>query len=467
MGGFKYMPMGDLSGTLTMNQLQAAVSSGLIDTIMVGLVDMQGRIVGKRIPADFFLSDILEPGMHFCKYLLGTEMEMGTPDGYRMMSWDEGYGDWTARPDLTTIRPLPWLAGTALVLSDVYDHEGNMVAISPRQVLQHQVERARQLGFEPVMATELEFYLWRETYESAHDKGYQNLERSSSYLEDYHFLQSTKFEPFYRQVRQQMQDAGIPIISAKGEAGPGQYEINWLHGPAVAAADRHAIFKHGLKEIAIANQLAVTFMAKPDQQFAGSSCHVHVSLIDRATGKNAFAPIQHGSTEMSPVGQSFLAGQLALAQEFTLLYAPTVNSYKRYASASWAPVNIAWAYDNRTCGLRLVGEGQGLHIENRLPGADANPYLTLAGILAAGLWGIEHGLHCPPEYHGNAYNDADLPRVPTKLDLALNLFESSHAAKESLGESVVAHYLNAGRVEQNTYDAVVTSWERDRYFERI
>jgi glutamine synthetase len=454
-------------GTLTLNQLQEAVANSRIDTVIVGLVDLQGRIVGKRIPAEFFLTDIVEPGMHFCKYLLGTEMEMTTPSGYRMMSWEEGYGDWTARPDLSTIRELPWLPGTVLILSDVYDHDGNLVAISPRQVLAQQVERARKLGFEPIMATELEFYLWRETYESAQAKGYHDLRQSGTYLEDYHFLQSTTFEPFYRQVRQQMQGAGIPLISAKGEAGPGQYEMNWLHGPAITAGDYHAVFKHGLKEIALQHDLAVTFMAKPDHRYAGSSCHVHVSLLDRNSGKNVFASEGDNYVELSSVGQSFLAGQLALARDMTLLYAPTVNSYKRYAAASWAPVNVAWAYDNRTCGLRLVGQGQSLHVENRLPGADANPYLVLAGILAAGLWGVEHQLPCPPEYHGNAYNDPNLPRVPTRLTEAIELFEQSPAAKSAFGEDVVAHYLNAGRVEQEAYDAVVTSWERERYFERI
>lgn len=454
-------------GTLSLDELQTAVNTGAIDTIMVGLVDMQGRIVGKRIPAEHFLSDVLGTGMHFCKYLLGTDMEMGTPDGYRMMSWDEGYGDWIARPDLSTLRVIPWLAGTALVLSDVYDHNGQLVSISPRQVLQHQIQRARSLGYEPIMATELEFYLWRETFESAREKGYQNLKTYGWYFEDYHFLQSTKSESFYRQVRQKMRQAGIPIISAKGEAGPGQYEINLAHGPALTAADHHAVYKHGLKEMAIENGLAVTFMAKPDHQLTGSSCHVHVSLVDRATGRNAFSGEKAEGTGLSLVGSRFLAGQLALAREFTLLYAPTVNSYKRYAAASWAPVNVAWAYDNRTCGLRVVGEGASLHIENRLPGADANPYLALAGILAAGLWGIEHGVDCPPEYQGNAYSDPDLPRVPNRIGEALDLFAGSQAAQETLGEDVVAHYWNAGRVERDAYDAVVTSWERERYFERI
>ncbi len=453
----------EIAGILNLDGLHQAVREGQIDTMMVGLVDMQGRVVGKRIPAAFFLDEILAEGMHFCKYLLGTDLDMGTPAGYEMMSWQEGYGDWVARPDLSTIRGLPWLPGTALVLCDIYDHEGELVSISPRQILKEQVERARKLGLEPLMATELEFYLWRETYDSVRDKGYQNLNFSSGYIEDYHFLQSTKYEPFYGQVRRQMQAAGIPIISAKGEAGPGQYEINWRHGPAVTAGDFHVLFKHGIKEIAIEHGLAVTFMAKPMHQLAGSSCHVHVSLVD-GQGKNVFVE-ENGA--MSRVGEQFLAGQLALAQEFTLLYAPTVNSYKRYAAASWAPVNIAWAYDNRTCGIRVVGKGPGLHIENRLPGADANPYLTLAGILAAGLWGIENHRAKPSEYRGNAYEDQQLPRVPMRLLDAVDLFARSEAARTSFGPEVMQHYVHAARTEQRSFDEAVTSWERERYFEQI
>lgn len=460
------MTNGHRDGIMSLDDLKQRTSRGEIDTMMVGIVDLQGRIVGKRIPADYFLSDVMATGMHFCKYLLGTDIEMTTPPGYALMGWEEGYGDWVARPDFTTLRAIPWLPGSALVLCDVFDHEGEPVMVSPRQVLQAQIDRARKMGFEPVMATELEFYLWRETYETAHQKGYQNLETYGWYLEDYHFLQSTKAEPFYRQVRKQMREAGVPVISAKGEAGPGQYEINMDHGPALETADNHALYKHGLKEIALQNELAVTFMAKPDHKLTGSSCHVHMSLIDRETGRNVFSDTS-SATSMNPLGQYFLAGQLALAQEFTLLYAPTVNSYKRYAAASWAPVNIAWAYDNRTCGLRVVGEGGGLHIENRLPGADANPYITLAGMLAAGLWGIEHQLDCPPEYHGNAYADPHLPRVPNRLGEAIRLFEGSSAIKESFSEVIVAHYLNAARIEYEAYQGIVTSWERERYFERI
>jgi len=459
--------MSSLVGGWSLGQLEDAIRDGTIDTVMVGFVDMQGRLVGKRIPADHFIDEVVDEGVHFCKYLLGTDMEMGTPEGYTLMNWNEGYGDWTAVPDFSTLRPVPWLPGTALVLSDVVDHQGEAVAIAPRQILKTQIERARRMGFDVVMATELEFYLWRETYESAYQKGYRDLQTFGWYLEDYHFLQSTKAEPFYRQVRNQMRQAGIPVISGKGEAGPGQYEINLAHGPALTAADHHAIYKHGIKEIALAHNLAVTFMAKPDHRLTGSSCHVHVSLTDADTGQNVF--YQNGSAghELSEVGRRFLAGQLALSREWTLLFAPTVNSYKRYASASWAPVNIAWAYDNRTCGLRVVGKGSSLHIESRLPGADANPYLTLAAILAAGLWGIDHGLDCPPPFDGNAYEAPELPRVPRKLDEAIHLFGESEAAVESFGQDVVDHYLNAARIERDAYDAVVTTWERERYFERI
>ncbi|MDA8194000.1 MAG: glutamine synthetase family protein [Thermaerobacter sp.] len=462
------MESSSMTGHLTLDDLKTAASRDTIDTVMVGLVDLQGRLVGKRIPVRHFLDELLPSGMHFCKYLLGTDMEMNTPDGFPSMSWSEGYGDWVAVPDLSTLRAVPWLPGTALVLSDVVDHHGHPVAVSPRQVLKRQIARAEARGFDPIMATELEFYLWRETFESAREKDYVGLKTFGWYLEDYHFLQSTKAEPFYRDVRRQMRDAGIPLVAAKGEAGPGQYEINLHHGPALAAGDHHAIYKHGLKEIAVAHDLAVTFMAKPDHRLTGSSCHIHVSLRDRQTGQNAFAGGDPDHPEaMSPVAQSFLAGQLALSQQWALLFAPTINSYKRYASASWAPVNIAWAYDNRTCGLRVVGGGQSLHVENRLPGADANPYIALAGILGAGLWGVEHRLTLPPEFSGNAYQADDLPRVPRRLDDALELFRNSQPALDTFGPEVVAHYLNAARVEREAYDAIVTTWERERYFERI
>ncbi len=451
----------------TKRDLETAVETGTIDTIMAGFVDMQGRIVGKRIPADVFVSEVADEGVHFCKYLLGTDMNMGTPSGYDLMNWEEGYGDWTAVPDFDTLYPIPWLPGTAMVLSDVVDQEGEPVNIAPRQILRRQIERARNMGFDPVMATELEFYLYKDSYEQARTKGFQNLETFGWYLEDYHFLPSSKAEPFYRQVRTQMRQAGIPVISGKGEAGPGQYEINLAHGPALATADNHAVYKHGIKEIAQAQNLAVTFMAKPEHQLTGSSCHVHVSLTDRKTGGNVFLDKSVKGNRLSDVGRWFLAGQLALSREWTLLLAPTVNSYKRYTSASWAPINIAWAYDNRTCGLRVVGRESGLHIESRLPGADANPYIALAGILAAGLWGIKHQLLCPPPYEGNAYAASDMPCMPRRLDESSGLFAKSAAARESFGDEVVAHYLNAAQEEQEAYDKIVSSWERERYFERI
>ena len=454
------------AAALTLERLQELAEVGDIDTVSVGLVDMQGRVLGKRIPVDEFLEVVLPAGMHFCNYLLGTDLDMGTPGGYRALSWEDGYGDFVAIPDLSTLRATPWLPGMALVLSDVCDEAGAPVAVSPRNILQRQIERIRGLGFDPVMATELEFYLWRETFDTAHEKGYANLTPFGWYAEDYHLLQSTKAEPFYRQIRRQMREAGIRVISAKGETGPGQYEINIGHGPALAAADQHAVFKHGVKEMAIAQELAVTFMAKPGDSLPGSSCHVHVSLVDRQTGANAL-PADAVGTDLSAVGRQFLAGQLALSQEFTLLQAPTINAYKRYATESWAPVNIAWAYDNRTCGLRVVGRGPGLHIENRLPGADANPYLTLAAILAAGAWGIEHEMECPPPFTGNAYADPTLPRVPANLGAAAELLGSSAAARTAFGADVVEHYAHAARLEEAAFQRAVTSWERVRYFERI
>ncbi len=459
------MPNG-LAEPLTVERLQELAEEGAIDTVSVGFVDMQGRVLGKRVPVEEFIDAVLFDGMHFCNYLLGTDMEMGTPAGFGSMSWEGGYGDFVAIPDLSTLRVTPWLPGMALVLSDVYDTAGALVAVSPRQILQRQIERVRQLGLEPVMATELEFYLWRETFETAHAKDYAHLSPFGWYAEDYHLLQSTKAEPFYRQIRRQMREAGIQVIGAKGETGPGQYEINLGHGPALRTADQHAVYKHGVKEIAVAQELAVTFMAKPDDRLPGSSCHVHVSLVDRQTGTNVF-PADAVGTDLSAVGQHFLAGQLALAREFGLLHAPTINAYKRYAAESWAPVNVAWAYDNRTCGLRVVGRGAGLNIENRLPGADANPYLTLAATLAAGAWGIEHALPCPPPFRGNAYGDPSLPRVPTAIGAAAALFADSAAARAAFGADVVEHYAHAARLEEAAYERAVTSWERERYFERI
>lgn len=448
---------------ITLGQLRELVAGGAVDTVVTAITDMQGRLMGKRVTAQFFLDHAAEHGTHFCNYLLGTDMEMTCPPGYRLMSWEQGYGDWVALPDWATLRLVPWLEKTALVLCDAAFEDGTLVPVAPRTVLRRQVERAAAMGFTVQMASELEFYLLRETYESAHAKRYHDLQPFGWYNEDYSLLQGTKAEPLYRQIRNQMTAAGIAIEFSKGEAAPGQHEINIRYADALTSADRHALFKHGAKEIALQNGYAITFMAKPDHTWTGSSCHIHVSLWQ--DGQNAFydpaAP--HG---MSDRMRWFLGGLMACARELSLFWAPNVNSYKRYAALSWAPVHIVWGRDNRTCGFRVVGHGPSLRIENRFPGADANPYLAYAAVIAAGLYGIEQRLDPGPEYRGNGYAAAGVPRVPRTLAEAADELERSQVARAAFGDEVVEHYVNFARVEQAQYDAVVTCWERERYFER-
>lgn len=453
-------------GLITVEELRAKVAKGEIDTVINAICDMQGRLMGKRVRGDHFVEHCLEHGTHFCTYLLGTDMEMNTPDGFALMNWETGYGDWLARPDWSTLRVIPWLEKTALVLADVADEQsGALIPIAPRSILRRQLERAAALGFTAKMATELEFYLLLETFESAQGKGYHNMQRFGWYNEDYHLLQGTKAEPLYRQLRNQMSEAGVPIECSKGEAAPGQHEVNIHYGDALESADRHALFKHGAKEIALQNGYAVTFMAKPDHTWTGSSGHIHLSLWDVASGHSRFFD-PAGSYGVSQTMRHFLGGLMACARELSLLVAGNVNSYKRYAVASWAPVNIVWGRDNRTCGFRVVGHGQSLRIENRFPGGDTNPYLAYAAMLAAGLWGIERQIEPPAEHRGNGYTAAGAARVPRSLYEAIDAFAESEMAREAFGEDVVAHYLNAARVEQQAYDAAVTTWERERYLER-
>lgn len=454
-------------GMLTVDGLREAVATGAIDTVICAICDMQGRLLGKRVTGDFFIEHCLEHGTHFCVYLLGTDMEMTTPDGFRLMNWQSGYGDWQARPDWGTLRVIPWLEKTALVLADAFDEERDeAVPIAPRTILRRQLDRAAALGLHPKMASELEFYLLADTYAGAHAKGYQGLAPSGHYNEDYHLLQGTKFEPLYRQLRNDLSAAGVPIEFTKGEAGIGQHEINIHYTDALEAADRHALLKHGAKEIAHAQGRAITFMAKPDHEWTGSSSHIHLSLWDADGGRNLFHDPDGTPYGMSATMRHFLGGLIACAPELSLLVASNINAYKRYAVASWAPVHVAWGRDNRTCGFRVVGRGSALRVENRFPGADTNPYLAYAACLAAGLHGIAERIEPPAEYRGNAYVATDLPRVPGALYEAFSLFERSAVAREAFGDDVVDHYLNAARVEQQTYDAAVTSWERARYFER-
>lgn len=454
-------------GLISVEELEQSMKAGEIDTLVIAICDMQGRLMGKRMTADYCLRSGLQKGTHFCTYLLGTDMEMTTPAGYPLMNWESGYGDWLAKPDWSTLRIIPWQEKTALVLADVVDEKtGEKIPIAPRSVLQQQLEKAEQLGYRLLMASELEFYLFKQTFEQIHANGYANMEVAGHYNEDYNLLQGTRNEKIFRKIRNYMVEAGIPIESSKGEAYAGQHEINMLYGEALSAADRHVIFKHGAKEICMQNEHAITFMAKPHHQWTGSSGHLHVSLWDSEGTQNLFYDPQGETYRMSVTMQHFLAGVLTYARDFSLFYASTINSYKRYAPESWAPVHAVWSHDNRTSGFRIVGEEKALRIESRIPGADINPYLAYSAMIGSGLLGIEQELPLPEEWKGNAYTASGVPRVPYSLYEAMALWQESPAVKEVFGEQVAQHYYNMARVEQQTQDKVVTTWERARYFEQ-
>jgi glutamine synthetase len=438
---------------LTLDELRSDTS---LDTVVVAFTDMQGRLLGKRLHRDFFLDGAHEHGTEGCNYLLALEMEMEPVAGYQIASWEQGYGDFVTKPDLSTLRRVPWLEGTALVLCDVHWHDGSPVAPSPRQMLRRQVERAAEAGFTAMFASELEFFLFKESYEEARDMHFRELTPSVPYILDYHVLATTYDEPFLRAVRNGMAGAGIPVESSKGEAWPGQQEVNFRYADALTMADNHAVYKNGIKEIAHQHGVSVTFMAKPDHTWVGSSCHIHGSLWRGE--EPAFAG-------ESDVFQQFLAGWIACSKELALFLAPTINSYKRYAAESWAPTTLAWGHDNRTCGFRIVGHGAGVRVETRLPGADVNPYLAFAALLAAGLWGIEHGLEPPAAFEGNAY-ESDVERFPSTMRDAIAALEGGTMAREALGDAVIDHYLNYARHEQALLDRTVTCYERERLFER-
>ena len=438
---------------LTLDELRADAS---IDTVVLAFTDMQGRLLGKRLHRDFFVDVAHEHGVEGCNYLLALEMEMDPVAGYAIASWEQGYGDFVLKPDLATLRRIPWLDGTALALCDVLWHDGSPVAPSPRQVLRSQIERAAEAGFIAMFGSELEFFLFKETFEEVREKHFRELTPSVPYILDYHVLATSYDEPFLRAVRNGMAGAGIPVESSKGEAWPGQQEVNFRYADAVTMADSHVIYKNGIKEIAHQHGVSVTFMAKPDHTWVGSSCHVHGSLW------RAEEPAFAGESREF---QQFLAGWIACARELAVFLAPNVNSYKRYAAESWAPTTLAWGHDNRTCGFRIVGHGAGLRVETRLPGADVNPYLAFAALLAAGLWGIEQGLEPPPAFEGNAY-ESDVERFPSTLREAIAALEGGTMAREALGDEVVDHYLNYARHEQELFDGTVTCYERERLFER-
>ena len=454
-----------MPGNLDLEALHELVSKGDIDTIVVAFPDMQGRLMGKRVTGHYFLDHVEHDGIHACAYLLTVDVDMEPLPGFHLASWNTGYQDFQALPDLTTLRRIPWLEKTAMVLCDLVNEEGEPIEESPRRILRRQAQRARGMGFVPMVASELEFYLFKDSFDSAREKGYHNLTPFGWYLEDYHILQTTKEEPIIRAIRNGMEGAGIPVEFSKGEWGAGQEEINLRYAEAVEMADRHSIYKNGVKEIAHLKGHAVTFMAKYDMKHAGSSFHLHASLWDLDGKRNLFA--QEGRHPGSELFKHFLAGQIALARELSLCYAPYVNSYKRYQAGSFAPTRIAWGWDNRTCGFRACGHGNSLRVENRIPGADANPYLAFAATIADGLHGIEQKLSLPPMFEGNAYESTSIPQVPRTLREAIAEFDQSKVARQALGDRVVEHYVRAARLEQEAHDKAVTCWELMRNFERI
>jgi glutamine synthetase len=459
-----------MPGRLDRKGLEALARKGDIDTVLTVFPDGYARLMGKRLTARHFLEHALEDGVHACIYLFTVDMEMEPRPGFTLTSWERGYGDMKLVPDLATLRLIPWLPKTALVFCDVYPEKGAPVEEAPRWVLKRQIARAAAQGYVVKTAAELELYCFRETFEEARARRYQNLTPVSTYLEDYHILQTTKEEPLVRAIRNGMEAAGVPVETSKGEWGRGQEEINLVYAEALEMADRAVLYKHGAKEIAHLQGCSLTFMAKYDMGAAGSSFHVHSSLWDKAGRKPLFAPNGKGPAHRQPLPPLFgqwLAGQLALARELAAFYAPGVNSYKRYQAGSFAPTRIAAGWDNRTCGFRLCGEGPGFRVENRIPGADANPYLAFAATIAAGLHGIATRLKAPRLYEGNAYEDATLPQVPKTLREAIGELERSTAARAAFGDRVVDHYLHAARLEQQAFDQAVTDWELIRNFERI
>jgi glutamine synthetase len=471
---------------LTLEELRVAVDGGELDTVVLALVDMQGRLQGKRFHAPYFLDEVVGHGSEGCNYLLAVDVDMNTVDGYAMSSWARGYGDFAMVPDLTTLRRVPWQPGTALLLADLAwldgsgeagspaggHRPGSEVVASPRQILRRQLDRLAEHGLTAYAGTELEFVLFRDSYEDAWRRGYRELTPANLYNVDYSLLGTARVEPLLRRIRTEMAGAGLVPESAKGECNLGQHEIAFRYADALTCADNHVVYKNGAKEIAAQEDMSITFMAKPNAR-EGNSCHIHFSLRS-ADGSSALLGGDAGpvagsgrSANLSVTGQRVLAGLLATMRQFSLLFAPNINSYKRYQPGSFAPTALRWGIDNRTCALRLVGHGQGMRVENRVPGADVNPYLAIAALVAGAMYGIERELALEPECAGNAYDDASAPRVPGTLREALGLWEESPIARAAFGDEVVAHYANNARVELAAFDAAVTDWEMFRGFERL
>ncbi len=455
-------PSGVRSGNLTADELESSIRAGEIDTVIVAFTDMQGRLVGKRVSARLFSEEVGKHGAECCNYLLAVDVEMNTVDGYAISSWERGYGDMVMQPDIDTLRLIPWLPGTAMVLADLLYLDGTPVAPSPRAILRRQIDRLAEKGLVPYVGTELEFIVFDDAYREAWRKGYRDLTPASDYNIDYALMASTRMEPLLRDIRVSMDGAGMYCEGVKGECNLGQQEIAFRYAHALATCDNHSIYKNGAKEIADKHGKSLTFMAKFNER-EGNSCHIHLSVRGTDGSPVMAGDGQHGFSKLM---EHWVAGQLAAMRELTLFFAPQINSYKRYVEGSFAPTAVAWGFDNRTCALRVVGHGHSLRVENRVPGGDVNQYLATAAIIAAGLYGIEHELTLEDAFEGNAYS-SDKPRVPATLRDAAELFAGSEIARSAFGQDVVDHYLNMARVEQKAYDAAVTDWERIRGFERF
>jgi len=449
---------------LSIDELKRQVADGTIDTVIVAITDMQGRLQGKRIHAPFFVADTLKHGTEGCNYLLAVDVDMNTVDGYAMSSWDSGYGDLKMAPDYDTLRPIPWLPGTAMVLADVQWLDDKPVAASPRQILRRQIDALRAENMVALVGTELEFIVFKDSFETAWNKAYRDLIPANQYNVDYSIIGTTRVEPLIRAIRLGMAGAGLTVESAKGECNLGQHEIAFRYEEALTSCDHHVIYKTGAKEIADQQNCSLTFMAKFNER-EGNSCHIHLSYrgLDGSFVMADDADKEHG---LSDLGRSFIAGQIAHMKELTLLYAPNINSYKRYVPGSFAPTSIRWGRDNRTCSFRLVGHGPSLRLENRVPGGDVNPYLAVSGMIAAGLDGVKRNLPLEPAYSGNAYS-SDSERVPSTMSDALRLWRESEWVTSTFGEDVQAHYANMAEIELAAYGKSVTDWERFRNFERF
>ncbi len=454
-------------GKLTLTKLQEQVSADSIDTVIVAFTDHYGRLVGKRFDAEFFLESAVTDGTHGCDYLLTTDMEMEPVPGYAFANWELGYGDFHLVPDMNTLRIADWLEKTALILCDVQDEKTHdLVSVAPRSILRSQLATASGLGYQCFAASELEYYLFENNYREAFEQHYHNLQPVGWYLEDYHIMQGTRTEHFTAAARRHLKNSGVPVENSKGEWGLGQHELNVRYAEILEMADRHVVYKQCLKELADAMKLSVTFMAKYHEDRAGSSCHIHISLWK--DGENAFAGDQaFGPVQGSDLFKWFLGGWIKHAPDVMPFYAPTINAYKRYVDGSWAPTRLAWSYDNRTAGFRVVGKGKSLRIECRIPGADCNPYLAFAASLACGLDGIKNKIEPPELFVGDIYAAKNLPEVPRTLAAATERFSNSKFAKQAFGDAVVEHYTHYFQTEQAAYDRAVTDWERKRYFERI